>query len=126
MTAATKMTDSATVDRLAALERRRSRTASGRRARPAEASRLLVAGAGTAAVLTMMTAMAQSDQAVAPPEVVVLESPIVSTPQTVDAITPADRTVTEAPVGRSRVVQTITVARPVRAQVSNGRTSASR
>jgi hypothetical protein len=119
-----KMTEAA--DRLEALQRRRIGSVAGKRRRPAEASRLLIAGAGTAAVLTMMTAMAQADQAVEAASVAVAESPLVGPVQALGAVAPSSPAVTEAPTQPTQAVQTITVARPVRAQISNGRTSASR
>ena len=87
---------------------------------------MLVAGAGTAAALTMMTAMAQSDQVVEPVEVIVFDSPVFDTAGGLSGFTPVSPAVTDAPEAGSQAVQTISVARPVRAQVSNARTSASR
>lgn len=120
------MTDLASAERLAALDRRRTGAANGRRRRPAEASRVLLAGAGTAAVLTMVTAMAQADQAVEPVAVLVADSPLIDTAPAFVPATAAYPAVTEVPAPAPRPVRTITVARPARAQVSNGRTSASR
>ena len=114
-------TDPSTAERLIALERRHVGRKSGKRRRPAEASRVLAAGAGTAAVLTMVTAMAQADQVVE-----VFETQPLAAFQTPD-VTAASRpdTVQTLPA-QQPAVQTITVARPVRAQASNARTSASR
>lgn len=118
-----RTTDSTTAERLAALERGRGK--SGRRRRPAEASRVLVVGAGTAAVLTMVTAMSHADQVVAVVETPAFELPGVAVPPTVELASRSavDRVVSPA---LEPVIQTITVARPVRSQISNARTSASR
>jgi hypothetical protein len=119
-------TDPSTAERLIALEQRRAGVKRGKRRRPAEASRVLAAGAGTAAVLTMVTAMAQADQ-VAP----VVEAPVVQSQQ-LTAFTTLDSGVASRPdsvqalPAQQPAVQTITIARPVRTQVSNARTSASR
>ena len=119
-------TDASTVQRLAALERRRSAPRTGKRRRPAEASRVLAAGAGTAAVLTMVTAMAQADQVVEVVETPVFESQPALAPLAFDqAVTQRAATEQMLPA-QQPVIQTITVAKPVRAQVSNARTSASR
>ena len=67
-------TDPSTAERLIALERRHAGRKSGKRRRPAESSRVLAAGAGTAAVLTMVTAMAQADRVVE-----VVEAPVFQT-----------------------------------------------
>jgi negative regulator of sigma E activity len=119
-------TDPSTAERLIALERRHVGRKSGKRRRPAEASRVLAAGAGTAAVLTMVTAMAQADQVVEVVEAPVFETQPLAAFQTPD-VTAASRpdTVQTLPA-QQPAVQTITVARPVRAQASNARTSASR
>ena len=116
--------DGSTAERLAALERRNSAPKGGKRRRPAEASRVLAAGAGTAAVLTMVAAMAQADQPVEVVESPVFETQAATTPLTFDAGVSPPSTFNQAP--QATVVQTITVARPVRAQASNARTSASR
>lgn len=119
-------TDPSTAERLIALERRRSGSKSGKRRRPAEASRVLAAGAGTAAVLTMVTAMAQADQ-VAP----ALETPVFETqalagvPAVEQRVTPFSETVQTLPAQQTPV-QTITITLPARTQAVNARTSASR
>ena len=118
--------DASTAERLAALERRRSTPRGGKRRRPAEASRVLAAGAGTAAALTMVAAMAHADQTVEVVERPAFESQAARIPLTFDAGVSAPSTFAQAPQSQEPVIQTITVARPVRTQVSNGRTSASR
>jgi phosphoribosylcarboxyaminoimidazole (NCAIR) mutase len=119
-------TDPSTAERLIALEQRRAGVKRGKRRRPAEASRVLAAGAGTAAVLTMVTAMAQADQ-VAP----VVEAPVVQSQQltaftTLDSGVPSRPDSVHALPAQQPAVQTVTIARPVRTRVSNARTSASR
>ncbi|MDH3248266.1 MAG: hypothetical protein OEQ47_04860 [Acidimicrobiia bacterium] len=119
-----KTTDPTTAERLAALERRRGK--GGGRRRPAEASRILAAGAGTAAVFTMVTAMSHADQVVAVVESPVFEMPGSAVPPTVEPAPVPQSPVRRVSPVQEPVIQTITVARPVRTQVSNARTSASR
>ena len=119
-------TDGSTAERLAALERRRSAPKGGKRRRPAEASRVLAAGAGTAAVLTMVAAMAQADQMVEVVDGPAIETQVATIPLNFDAGVSGPSTLTRAPQAQAPVVQTITVARPVRAHASNARTNASR
>lgn len=119
-------TEASTAERLAALDRRRSATKVGTRRRPAEASRVLAAGAGTAAVLTMVTAMAQADQVVEVVESPVFETPVAAVPLTFDPGSTQRPAADVVAPSQTAVIQTITVARPVRSQVSNARTSASR
>lgn len=56
-------TDTSRAARLAALQAKREARSGGKRRRPAEASRIFVAGAGTAAALTMVASMAYGEQA---------------------------------------------------------------
>lgn len=118
--------DGSAAQRLAALEHRRSASKAGKRRRPAEASRVIAAGAGTAAVLTMVASMAQADQVVEVIEMPVVEMEAATVPQALDAPVPGASTVTQTPPTQAPIVQTITVTRPVRAQATNARTSASR
>ncbi len=115
------MTDAARAERLAALAGRRVSAGGGRKRRPAEAARILVAGAGTAAMLAMTAAMARHDQAneaaisAAPPLVLSAQTfemgPTVSGPATAPAPAPqiSGRPSTIAPA------QTVTVITPTRA-----------
>jgi hypothetical protein len=119
-------TEASTAERLAALDRKRSASGAGTGRRPAEAARVLAAGAGTAAVLTMVTAMAQADQVVEVVESPVVEIGVAGVPSTVDPALTQPSSVAQPVPAQEPAVQTITVARPVRAQVSNARTSASR
>lgn len=118
-------TDPSTAERLIALEQRRVGRKSGKRRRPAEASRVLAAGAGTAALLTMVSAMAQADQVVEVVEAPVFQTQPLAAFQASDAAASRPTTVQTLPA-QQPAIQTITVARPVRAQASNARTSASR
>lgn len=125
MKAAMTTTDGAVAERLAALEARRH-PRNGTHRRPAEASRVLAAGAGAAAVLTMVTAMAQADQVVEVVDGPVFEAPAPAALPTFDPGVTRPYVVGEASAEQQPVIQTITVARPVQAQVTNARTSASR
>jgi hypothetical protein len=74
----------------------------------------------------MVTAMAHADQMVEVVASPTFETPVIAVPLTTDP-GPTQRTVAEVvPPEQTTVIQTITVARPVRAQASNARTSASR
>ncbi len=119
-------TDPSTAERLIALERRRAGRKSGKRRRPAESSRVLAAGAGTAAVLTMVTAMAQADRVVEVVEAPVFQTQPLAAFQASDAAAASRPTAVQPLRAQQPAIQTITVARPVRAQASNARTSASR
>jgi len=135
-------TEPSQADRLAALAARRAQSPKGKRRRPAEASRILVAGAGTAAVLSMMAGMARADLRVSQNTVVepaavnelvgtaTAVSSAGATPSVVAPATPAAPTttaITPAPAPTIVVapIKTVAVARP--AQVApTGRTSGSR
>jgi xanthine/CO dehydrogenase XdhC/CoxF family maturation factor len=121
------MTDGVRADRIAALRNRQS--SASRRRRPAEAARVLVAGAGTAAMLAMTAAMARHDQA--NEAAIAATPPLVLTAQTVDpragarfAPAPEPSTAVTSSVGAVIPAQTVTVVRPTR--TVNARTNASR
>ncbi len=115
------MTDAVRAERLAALAGRRAGVDGSRRRRPAEAARILVAGAGTAAMLAMTAAMARHDQSTA--AALASTPPLVLSAQTLDTGMAASASAfPEAPSGQvgeasAAVVpaQTVTVIRPTRA-----------
>jgi hypothetical protein len=131
------MTDAVQAERLAALRTRRATNPSGARPRPAEAARVLVAGVGTAAALTMVAAMARADKVVAVTETTMVPviaeepplqasvdarpAPATSSPSTV---TPA-RTVPPVQTVTVTPAKAVTVSRPA-PTATNTRTNGSR
>jgi hypothetical protein len=113
------MTDAARAERLAALADRRVSASGGRKRRPAEAARILVAGAGTAAMLAMTAAMARHDQAneaaiVATPPLVLSAQTLEMGP-TVSGPAPAPALRTGGQPSAVAPAQTVTVITPTRA-----------
>jgi hypothetical protein len=74
----------------------------------------------------MVTAMAQADQVVEVVEAPVFQTQPLAAFQASDPATASRPTAVQTLPAQQPVIQTITVARPVRAQASNARTSASR
>lgn len=113
------MTDAARAERLAALAGRRVSAGGGRKRRPAEAARILVAGAGTAAMLAMTAAMARHDQAneaaisAIPP--LVLSAQTLEAGPTVIGPAPAPALRTGGQSSAVAPAQTVTVITPTRA-----------
>ena len=117
-------TDTEQAARIAALQAKRAARPTKARRRPAEASRILVAGAGISAMLTLVTVMARADLAAAASAVNPGPTAAYTEPSSATATTVASGVVERATVPAP--AQSVTVVRVATPQRVIGRSSGSR